>query len=110
MGGWDKRLAGGPGTGRSGNFVTTAWWSGPQFPKNGERGGYFVTKCLNKMKMTYLFLGFSGPLYADKKCDGKRSQCSISQTPVLFVEDLEGPRLLEVPLRNAGLCPQPSEI
>ena len=82
MGGWDKRLAGGPGTGRSGNFVTTARWSRPQFLKNGESGGYFVTKCLNKLKMTYLLLDFSGPLYVNKKCDAKRSQCSISQTPV----------------------------
>lgn len=42
---------------------------GHSFPKMERERGYFVTKCLNKMKMTYLLLGFSGRLYADKKCD-----------------------------------------
>ena len=51
-----------------------------QFAKNGESGGYFVRQCLNKIKMTYLLLDFSVSLYANK-CDAKRSQCSISQTP-----------------------------
>lgn len=82
-----QRQGGGSGLGQeigrwAGNSVTTAWWSRPQFPKNGGGGWYFVTKCLNKLKMTYLLLDFSGPLYVNKTCDAKRSQCSISQTPV----------------------------
>lgn len=78
MGSWDKGSAGGSGTGRSGNFVTTAWWSRRSFLKM-ERERHFAIKRLNKIKMTYLW-EFSGPLYVNENCDAEEPMQHFSNS------------------------------